>query len=593
MSGSGRVQVEAQGPQGERSGVPLHHCAGLTVDQVESLAGARQSAGATGDRSPSQLSWNLAGIAIVPAPNPPTLVAQRKLIIGASDAPLEREADAVADRVMRMSVLPAAPSVTAQTAGSPNTVQRQCPACAAKDEDEQRLQRSAACPASSTVSAPPIVHDVLRGNGLPLAPAARQFMEPRFGHDFSRVRIYNDASAAESARRINARAYTVGDNIVFGQGQYAPGSVEGRRLLAHELAHTLQQAGSGQALLQRAETDDSRNQCEGLTDVASRVNELVNARLEAARKAAPAGYEKDGDKRGSFLQDAEKRLKDMEQKVHWLPEAHRFTFLGRATLDGTKYEGAEGLSNKPNELSAIVNVGGVCVGADKFGHFFEDGFDAFKATDRKTALLQSGDAEITFQGLGNTGVFSNADIAANLAGRDFYQALDKNPQMQFKVENYFTHRMNEGVNQSYYTRDLGKVVWKNLLESNWSGTVVFTDYEKELSVTFKNVDMAAYTFEGDYLEQAMPDGSDPWNQTLVMTGKLGGELKLWTTEVQGASKKADAVYGVSMTANLDMNGGPDRTGWFRSEGEKHLTGEWAEDDSSDSAEKGVWDLRSS
>jgi hypothetical protein len=88
---------------------------------------------------------------------------------------------------------------------------------------------------------PPIVHEVLRSPGRPLDPATRAFMEPRFGHDFSQVRVHTDAKAAESARAVNALAYTVGRAMVFDTGQYAPGTTTGRQLLAHELTHTLQQ----------------------------------------------------------------------------------------------------------------------------------------------------------------------------------------------------------------------------------------------------------------------------------------------------------------------------------------------------------------
>ena len=69
-------------------------------------------------------------------------------------------------------------------------------------------------------------------------------MESRFGHDFSQVRVHTDTRAAESARAVNARAYTVGRNVVFGSGQYAPGSGEGQRLLAHELTHVVQQSAT-------------------------------------------------------------------------------------------------------------------------------------------------------------------------------------------------------------------------------------------------------------------------------------------------------------------------------------------------------------
>jgi len=104
----------------------------------------------------------------------------------------------------------------------------------------KHLQRRAANGVGvSTV--PPIVHDVLRSPGQPLDPATRTFMEPRFGHDFSKVRIHTDAKAVESARAVNAAAYTVGSEVVFGAGQYAPRTAEGKMLLAHELAHVVQQ----------------------------------------------------------------------------------------------------------------------------------------------------------------------------------------------------------------------------------------------------------------------------------------------------------------------------------------------------------------
>jgi hypothetical protein len=102
------------------------------------------------------------------------------------------------------------------------------------------LQRSA-LGRGSVVSAPPAVHNVLNSPGRPLDAGIRASMEPRFGHDFSRVRVHADARAAESARAVDALAYTVGRDVVFGAGQYAPATAQGQKLLAHELAHVVQQ----------------------------------------------------------------------------------------------------------------------------------------------------------------------------------------------------------------------------------------------------------------------------------------------------------------------------------------------------------------
>jgi hypothetical protein len=109
-----------------------------------------------------------------------------------------------------------------------------CEAC-----NKKKLQRSAT--GNGPETAPPIVHEVLRSTGKPLDAATRAFMEPRFGHDFAKVRIHSDARAAESTRAVNARAYTVAQDIAFGEGQYAPQTTAGRQLLAHELTHTVQQ----------------------------------------------------------------------------------------------------------------------------------------------------------------------------------------------------------------------------------------------------------------------------------------------------------------------------------------------------------------
>jgi outer membrane protein OmpA-like peptidoglycan-associated protein len=117
----------------------------------------------------------------------------------------------------------------------------ECPECRQKRLQREGTLQRAAVNSAPTNTAPPIVHDVLNSSGQPLDGGTRAFMEPRFGHDFSGVRIHTDARAAESARSVNALAYTVGKNVVFGTGQYSPGTSEGRKLLAHELTHVVQQ----------------------------------------------------------------------------------------------------------------------------------------------------------------------------------------------------------------------------------------------------------------------------------------------------------------------------------------------------------------
>ncbi len=95
---------------------------------------------------------------------------------------------------------------------------------------------------------PAVVEQVVQTPGRPLEADVRAAMEPRFGHDFSRVRVHTDARAAASAATVRARAYAVGDDLVFGAGEYAPRTPAGQKLLAHELAHVVQHAGSAGAL---------------------------------------------------------------------------------------------------------------------------------------------------------------------------------------------------------------------------------------------------------------------------------------------------------------------------------------------------------
>lgn len=145
---------------------------------------------------------------------------QRKLIIGASNDPLEQEADRIADQVL------AAPVQIHLFGASP------------------RIQRFPVKPPTGHAEAPASVDQALASSGRPLEPTLRQDMEQRFGRDFSQVRVHSGATAEQSAREMKARAYTVGHEIVFGSGEYAPNTLLGQRLLAHELVHVLQQSDS-------------------------------------------------------------------------------------------------------------------------------------------------------------------------------------------------------------------------------------------------------------------------------------------------------------------------------------------------------------
>lgn len=153
---------------------------------------------------------------------PRDLALPAPLTVGRADDPAEHEADRIAERVSRM------PGPQGFVTTSPPRPRR------------------AGMPDSGNagVRMPSLVHEVLRSPGRPLDAASQGFMEHRFGRDFSQVRVHDDARAALSARALNAHAYTLGYDVVFGTGKYSPNSADGRRLLAHELVHVVQQGGA-------------------------------------------------------------------------------------------------------------------------------------------------------------------------------------------------------------------------------------------------------------------------------------------------------------------------------------------------------------
>ncbi|PSN10622.1 hypothetical protein C7293_27385 [filamentous cyanobacterium CCT1] len=171
--------------------------------------------------------------------SPSPVQIQPKLTISTPGDRSEQEADRVADQVMRRRA-PELQRVCACGGG--------CPRCQSGQEStdyslslqqKKRLSRSL-----EPFTAPPAVNQALRSPGQPLDAKTRAFMEPRFGRDFAQVLVHTGAIAAEAASTVQANAFTVGDHVVFGAGQYNPASNDGRRLLAHELTHVVQQSGA-------------------------------------------------------------------------------------------------------------------------------------------------------------------------------------------------------------------------------------------------------------------------------------------------------------------------------------------------------------
>lgn len=168
---------------------------------------------------------------------------QTELRVSQPGDTLESEADRVADQVMRV----------------PQT--GDIGAAAVTERPGYKVSRHSSTSASAFPDAPPIVHEVLQSPGRPLDDATRRFFEPRFGRDFSDVHVHTDARAAESARGLNAAAYAAGGDLVFGAGRYTPGTTAGRRLLAHELSHVIQQSSDRSRRVVQRTVDPTQVHC--------------------------------------------------------------------------------------------------------------------------------------------------------------------------------------------------------------------------------------------------------------------------------------------------------------------------------------------
>ena len=175
---------------------------------------------------------------------------QAKLTINQPNDRYEQEADRIADLVMRM------PEPRLQRQVEPEEEEEKEPVQAKlvdgaqvqrqeeEEEEEEEPIMAKKTGGQTSQAGPDLGAQIrsLRGGGRPLPQSTRNFYELRFGYDFSQVRVYTGSKAAEAAREVNAQAFTIGRNVVFGAGQYAPDTASGKRLLAHELTHVIQQS---------------------------------------------------------------------------------------------------------------------------------------------------------------------------------------------------------------------------------------------------------------------------------------------------------------------------------------------------------------
>jgi hypothetical protein len=207
---------------------------------------------------------------------------QPRLTINQPNDVYEQEADHMADKVMRMPDT----SINQNTFFKPanNTVQRKCQAC---EEEDKHIHRK-----ESNANQAQGDHELdryvssLSSSGQPMPESSRKFFEPRFGQDFSNVRMHTDSEAANSAQSINALAYTAGNNIVFNNGRYSPESDSGKKLIAHELTHVVQQ-GSGSVarqIIQRTPGVDAPDSFKDIINVSMDPSVTTDVAAKTARR---------------------------------------------------------------------------------------------------------------------------------------------------------------------------------------------------------------------------------------------------------------------------------------------------------------------
>ncbi len=196
---------------------------------------------------------------------------------------MSAHANAIATPAKRASIATTQRSVLQRQCACGNQTHggAECPTCT---DEKKLLQRKSADNFPGQV--PAVIHDVLRSPGQPLDFATRAFMESRFGRDLSNVRVHADPQAAASAQAVNSLAYTVGRDVVFAPGQYAPHGNRGRRLLAHELTHVIQQGAaeySGSRPDMSSTDDSSEQQADATAEL------VLNGRYPERLSARPAG----------------------------------------------------------------------------------------------------------------------------------------------------------------------------------------------------------------------------------------------------------------------------------------------------------------
>jgi hypothetical protein len=332
-------------------------------------------------------------------------------------------------------------------------------------------------------SVPSIVHDVLRSPGQPLHASAREFFEPLFSQDFSRVRIHTDDMAVESARAVSASAYTAGEHIAFDAGRYAPYNEHGRALLAHELAHVVQQGNAANVAPRASGLSDPWDTAEReASAIASglkpgiHVSPAHSPAMTVQRAPRPRSGQATPQKTGSMIEAEDVAGIIAEQMTQWYGASRNG--VGGASLDGDD-EGAKwflvALAGNlvwaatafvaPEATLAIrlMSVGGATVGSGTLQQLAKQDLPISGFRDTVKDSLGKAYSNIADQKVGLTTSLQSLYVRAGLTARDDAAQAEKRRRAAWKFLFRDTIGFNNPAQLEAVVKSDIEAIWKDFL----------------------------------------------------------------------------------------------------------------------------------
>lgn len=364
------------------------------------------------------------------------LPLQRKLSVGAIDDPMEHEADAMADQVMRMPES-SAQNLTLQRALLPGSsfIQKKCAHCEEEDLQARRKPQPGTGQGLGTASFIQAKRNLIQargnpiqargsdgpqstasetltsqirstqGGGSPLPETTRRFMESRFGADFSNVRLHTGGDAAQLSGELNAQAFTVGSDIYFNEGKYSPESSAGKHLLAHELTHTLQQGGwpGGGGIHRKENIIRLKDDPKPISEI--KTVDVNGKKIEVERVVTPGECKLVRDSTSSASGDFR------NNKILFEAKGCKNNVTGEAYGDLDFNEFVTGANNLLKSVPGIIGGGGNA--SEQFSKEFDKNFKSAKLRADLRFVLKFNLVRIEVKGTGGVNLDEKGDVGAS------------------------------------------------------------------------------------------------------------------------------------------------------------------------------------